>query len=124
LQTPSLLSVQPVVRQICLNKSIALYLVHPLKLDSPSHAFPLDITNLITSFADVFVAPIGLTPICSIDLIPGVNFPNAPSYHLVPREVEEVECQLQQLLNTKHIQPSSSTCASPSFIIPKKDFEE
>jgi hypothetical protein len=35
-----------------------------------------------------------------------------------------VECQLQQLINTGHIQLSSSSCASPSFIITKKEFVE
>jgi hypothetical protein len=51
-------------------------------------------------------------------------FPNAPSYHLAPHEDEEVEHHLQQLPNTIHIQPISSPCASPSFIIPKKEYEE
>jgi hypothetical protein len=103
-------------------------LVHPLKPDIPSHALPSDMDTLLTSFEDVFVAPTRLPPFCSIehsiDLIPGATFPNAPSYHLAPHEAEEVEHQLQQLLNTSHIQLISSPCASPSFIIPKKEFEE
>jgi hypothetical protein len=79
---------------------------------------------LLASFEDVFDALTELPPVCSIDLISGATLPNAPSYCLAPHEASEVECQLQQLLNTDHIQPSSSPCASPSFIIPKKESEE
>jgi len=79
---------------------------------------------LLTSFEDVFVTPTRLPLAHSIDLIPGATFPNAPSYRLAPCEAEEVERQLQQLLNIIHIQPIYSPCASPAFIIPKKEYEE
>jgi hypothetical protein len=60
----------------------------------------------------------------SIDLIPGASLPNAPLYHLDPKEATEIERQIGQLLESSHIQPSSSPCASPTFIIPKKDTSE
>jgi hypothetical protein len=50
--------------------------------------------------------------------------PNAPLYRLAPRETEEIERQLQQLLNASHIQPNCSPCTSPAFIIPKKESGE
>nr|KUM49263.1 hypothetical protein ABT39_MTgene3812 [Picea glauca]QHR87325.1 hypothetical protein Q903MT_gene1335 [Picea sitchensis] len=50
----------------------------------------------------------------SIDLVPGDSFPNAPAYHLAPREDAEIERKLQYLLNSGHIHPSPSPCGSPS----------
>jgi hypothetical protein len=127
LKFVALRSDQTTIHQISLNKSISLCLVCPLKPDNPSHALPSDMDALITSFEDVFVAPTRLPPICSIehstDIIARATFPNAPSYRLAPREAEEVERQLQQLLNISHIQPSSSPCASLAFIISKKEYE-
>ena len=85
-------------------------------------------SNLLIEFEDVFSPREGLpTPHAiehSIDLIPRDALPNAPSYHLSPCEVVEWECQLQQLLYSSHIQPSCSPCASPDFIILKKDSGE
>lgn len=84
--------------------------------------------TLLSEFSDVLSPPEGLSskrPIeHSIDLIPGAALLNAPSYCLAPREAEEIERQLQQLLNAGHIQPGCSPCASPVFIIPKKESDE
>jgi hypothetical protein len=55
-----------------------------------------------------------------IDLILGVSLPNAPSYLLTPQEASEIERQIGQLLESSHIKPSLSPCASLSFIFPKK----
>ena len=60
----------------------------------------------------------------TIDLNPDTSLPNAPSYRLDPREATEVERQICQLLESGHIQPSSSPCASPAFIIPKMETSE
>jgi hypothetical protein len=51
----------------------------------------------------------------------GASLPNAQAYRLAPRESDEIERQITQLLESGHIQPSSSPCASLAFIIPKKD---
>ena len=84
--------------------------------------------TFLKSFEDVFASPTRLPPIFSIehsiDLIPRATFPNAPSYCLTPPEAEEVEFHLQQNLNTSLIQLSYSPCASPAFIIPKKESKE
>jgi hypothetical protein len=56
----------------------------------------------------------------SIDLRPNASLPNAPSYRLAPKEATEIERQIGQLLESGHIQPSSSPSASPTFIVPKK----
>jgi hypothetical protein len=114
LKVTALISNQPHVRQINLNNSISLCLVLPLKPNIPSHALPSNMDTLLTSFEYVFVSPTGLPLVHSIehsiDLIPGATFTNSPSYCLDPQEAEEVECRLQQLLNTDHIKPIFSSC--------------
>ena len=57
----------------------------------------------------------------SIHLIPRSSLPNAPTYQLAPTEIEEMEKQLTEHINSGHIQPSSSPCASSTFVIPKQD---
>jgi len=80
---------------------------------------------LTSSPTDVFEKPTGLPPMIFIehyiDLIPDTPLPNALAYTLAPREAEEIERQIDQLLEFGHIKPSFSPCASPTFIIPKKD---
>ena len=50
------------------------------------------------------------------------HFSQCPFLSLALCEAAEVERHRQQLLNTSHIQPSSSPYVSPSFITPKKEF--
>ena len=82
-------------------------------------------TPLLKEFANVFQPPRGLPPSKHIDhsihLIPRSSLPNAPTYRLDPREMEEMEKQLTELIKYGHIQPSSSPCTSPAFVIPKRD---
>jgi len=71
---------------------------------------------LIVEFVDVFAQPTGLPPPRAIehtiDLIPGNPLPNVAAYRLAPQEAEEIERQITQLLESRHIQPSSLPCAS------------
>jgi len=60
----------------------------------------------------------------TIDLITGVTLLNVPTYRLAPQEATKIEKQLNQLLESSHIQPSSSPHTSPTLIIPKKDSSE
>ena len=80
---------------------------------------------LLHEFVDLFTQPIGLPPFFSIehiiDLIPKISLPNALSYRLAPQEATNIELQIFQLLESNHIQPSSSPYASPTFIIPRKE---
>jgi hypothetical protein len=79
---------------------------------------------ILYEFTDLFQKPIRLPPLWDIahfiDLILGASLPNPPTYLLDPKEATEIEFQIGQLLESGHIQPSSSPCASPAFIIPKK----
>ena len=43
---------------------------------------------------------------------------------MAPKEAEEIERQLKELIESDHIQHSASPCASPAFVIPKKDTTE
>jgi hypothetical protein len=102
--------------------------VCPIKIDQTPQYIAPNLSVILSKYFDVFSPPEGLPPQHpiehSIDLIPDVVLPNAPSYRLAPREIEEIEFQLQQLLNADHIQPCYSPCASPTFIIPKKESGE
>jgi hypothetical protein len=110
-----------------MNQCVSLCLVCPIQPDNTTHPVPQDMAPLLREFVDVFQPPTRLPPPPphhidhSINLILGASLPNAPSYRLAPREVEEIEKQLMKLINSGHIQPSSSPCASPAFVIPKKD---
>jgi len=117
----------PIMR-VNLNQDVSLCLVRPVKPDNLTNPVPPSMAPLLHEFVDVFTQHTGLPPTCSvehhIDLIPGASLPNAPSYRLAPREATEIECQIEELLTSGHIQTSSSPCASPAFIIPKKDTSE
>ena len=82
-------------------------------------------TPLVKDFADVFLPPMALPPARHIDhwihLILESTLPNAPTYQFPPTETKEMEKQLTKLINSGHIQPSSSPCASAAFFIPKQD---
>jgi hypothetical protein len=118
--TPSLLSGNDAVRQVSLNKCVFICFICPVKPDNDSQPTPPSIQPLLDEFADVFLPSDGLPPLRSIqhsiDLVPGDSFPNAPAYHLAPREDAEIERKLQYLLNSGHIHPSPSPCGSPAFI--------
>lgn len=103
----------------------SLCLVRPIPPDNTTHLVPERMANLLTEFADIFHTPTALPPHRHIDhsinLIPGSSLPNAPTYRLAPTEATEMERQLTELINSGHIQPSSSPCASAAFVIPKRD---
>jgi hypothetical protein len=69
--------------------------------------------------------PNSLPPIRSIahhiDLIPGVSMSNKEAYKLTPRENEEVNNQVQELLDKGLVRESLSPCAVPTVLSPKKD---
>jgi hypothetical protein len=104
---------------------VSLCLVRPITPNNTTHLVPETMTPLLQEFAEVFQPPEGLSPSRHIDhsihLIPGSALPNAPTYRLAPTEIEEMERQLTDLINSGHIQPSSSPCASAAFVIPKRD---
>jgi hypothetical protein len=46
-----------------------------------------------------------------IDLIPGSTLPNRPAYRLSPKEAEELQRQVVELLERRYIHESMSLCA-------------
>jgi hypothetical protein len=111
------------IPHVNLNQSVSLCLVHPITLNNTMHPILEIDTPLLHEFAEVFQPPEGLPPSFHIDhsihLIPISALPNTPTYQLAPIEIEEMERQLTDLINSGHIQPSTSSCASISFVIPK-----
>ena len=123
-------STQPVTRHasikhVSLNKDVSLCLVRPIKPDNLTNPASPYMAPLLHEFVDIFTQPTGLPPYRSIahmiDLLPTTSFANTPTYRLGPREASEIECQIHQLLESCHIQPSLSPCAPPASIIPKKE---
>jgi hypothetical protein len=117
---------QAVVKQVSMNKYVSLCLVRPIKLDHMSIPTPEDMAPQLPEIANKFPQPTGL-PLSfsiehSIDIILEASFPNAPSYHLSPQEVNVITHQPDQLLNLDPTPPSSFPFASPTFLMLKHVF--
>ena len=52
---------------------------------------------------------------------PGTTPPSRPPYRLSPKEQEELELQVKDLLDQQFIRPSSSPYGAPVLFVPKKD---
>jgi hypothetical protein len=83
------------------------------------------VEKVVEEYKDIFTSPTRVPLHCqvkhSIDLIPDAPFPNGPIYRHSLLENEEIKCQIQELLQKGHIQPSSSPCESPIVLVQKKD---
>ena len=51
----------------------------------------------------------------------GATPPNKPPYRLSPKEHEELQAQIEDLLAQGHIRPSASPYGAPVLFVPKKD---
>ncbi|XP_019059406.1 PREDICTED: uncharacterized protein LOC109117128 [Tarenaya hassleriana] len=119
----------------CVNVASSL-MVQKLGLRTKKHPRPYRLQWLNESgdlkvtrqeFNDVFPEemPPGLPPIRGIehqiDFIPGTPIPNRPAYRSNPKEFNELQKQIGELLNKGYIRESMSPCAVPVLLVPKKD---
>ncbi|XP_022973897.1 uncharacterized protein LOC111472489, partial [Cucurbita maxima] len=56
-----------------------------------------------------------------IDFIPGAPIPNRPAYRTNPKEAEEIQRQVSELLAKGYVRESLSPCSVPVILVPKKD---
>ncbi|XP_038979894.1 uncharacterized protein LOC120110006 [Phoenix dactylifera] len=88
---------------------------------------PPKITSFLQEFRDVTPdeIPFNLPPMREIqhciDLMPGVTLPNKAAYRMSPKEHEELQRQVNELVAKGLVRENMSPCAVPALLVPKKD---
>ncbi|XP_022899409.1 uncharacterized protein LOC111412720 [Olea europaea var. sylvestris] len=83
--------------------------------------------NLLHEFFDVIPdeIPLGLPPMRDIqhciDFIRGTSLPNKAAYRMNPKEQEELQRQVDDLLAKGFVKENMSPCAIPALLVPKRD---
>ncbi|KAK8949134.1 hypothetical protein KSP39_PZI005042 [Platanthera zijinensis] len=90
-------------------------------------SLPPSLRKLLEEFQDVYPdeLPSELPPMRdiqhAIDFVPGSSLPNLPHYRLNPTAHVELHSQISDLLQKGFIRHSTSPCAVPALLAPKKD---
>jgi hypothetical protein len=88
---------------------------------------PANVQAVVDKYSDVFAEiPRGLPPVRegvshTIPLVEGAQPPHRRMYRLSPRERDEVEKQVKELLEKEWIEPSTSPYGAPVIFAQKKD---
>ena len=94
--------------------------------DAPSNVRK-ELHSLLEEFSDLFPEqlPKGRPPKRSVEFeiktVEGTVPPNKPPYRLSPKEHDELQAQIDDLLAQGHIRPSQSPYGAPVLFVPKKD---
>ena len=87
----------------------------------------VELQGLLKQYEDVFPEqlPKGKPPKRTVEFEikteEGLTPPNKPPYWLSPKEHEELQAQIEDLLAQGHIRPSTSPYGAPVLFVPKKD---
>ena len=82
---------------------------------------------ILSQFGHLFPneIPTGLPPKRDIqhhiDLIPGAVLPNKLAYRANPKDTQEIQRQVEELMSKGLVRESLSPCAVPALLVPKKD---
>ena len=124
----SAMSIKREAKQVQKNCDMYLYLVKVNSNDDTVEAQELSkVAPLIKDFADIFPddLPYGPPPERRIDhRIPteaGAKCPHRAPYRLSPKEAEDVQKQIEELIKKGHIRPSCSPYGAPVLVVKKKD---
>ena len=86
-----------------------------------------ELRGILEEYTDIFPAqlPKGRPPTREVEFTiqtePGAEPSTRPPYRLSPKEHEELEAQINDLLSQGHIRPSQSPYGAPVLFVPKKD---
>ena len=90
-------------------------------------SLPSVVVSLLQEYEDVFPndVPSGLPHIRGIghqiDFVPGATIPNRSAYRSNPKEIKELQRQVEELLTKGHVRESMSPCVVPVLLVPKND---
>jgi hypothetical protein len=92
---------------------------------SASTEIPQAVQQLLDRYHGLFSTPSKLPPARAADhkinLVPGAQPVRIRPYHYSPIQKNEIEAQVQQMLKTGVVRPSTSEFASPVLLVRKKD---
>lgn len=115
------------LREIQKNCEDGKYLVATVQQISPSVDTSTRLQQILTEYGDVLVKdlPKTLPPRraveCTISLQPNAEPPNQRPYRLSPKEMKELQMQLDNLMKSRLIRPSTSPYAAPVLFVKKGD---
>jgi len=94
-------------------------------LSDQQQVIPDSIQQLLTQYEHLFRTPSGLPPQRAADhkiqLVPEAQPVRIRPYHYSPIQKNEIEAQVQQMLKSGVVRPSTSEFASPVLLVRKKD---